>query len=82
MSDGARLGTPYVIERTPRTLSAAHRQTLEMLARQVVGQLELRRAFSELARWRARERQDKDAMLTARIDHRGYLLLRDGLRGA
>jgi len=47
-ADGHALGTLCVIDRTPRTLSAAQQEALEALRRQVVAQLELRRNLLEL----------------------------------
>ncbi len=48
MSDSNRLGTLCVIGDTPRTISAAQRESLQALARQVVSQLELRLKLKEL----------------------------------
>ncbi len=48
MADGQALGTLCVIDRTPREFTPAQRQTLAVLARQVVAQLELRRQQHEL----------------------------------
>lgn len=47
--DGYRLGTLCVIDRKPRELSEYQVKTLEALARQVVMQLELKRASAQLA---------------------------------
>jgi GAF domain-containing protein len=49
-TDGAALGTLCVMDRTPRQLTAAQMQALDMLARQATTELRLRR---ELARVRA-----------------------------
>lgn len=45
--DGYRLGTLCVIDRRPRRLTDLQKNALEALARQVVSQLELRRALHE-----------------------------------
>jgi diguanylate cyclase (GGDEF)-like protein/PAS domain S-box-containing protein len=47
--DGHALGTLCVLDHEPRDLSAAQRRQLEILARQVVSQLELRRRSQTLA---------------------------------
>jgi diguanylate cyclase (GGDEF)-like protein len=46
--DGAALGTICVIDQAPRELSAAQVEALEILARQVVAMLELRRSHAAL----------------------------------
>ncbi len=48
--DGLVLGTLSVVDRQPRRLSESQAETLRILSRQVVTQLELRRNLSELAR--------------------------------
>lgn len=49
-SEGHALGTLCVIDREPGRLSADQQEALEALARQVVSQLELRRALASLER--------------------------------
>lgn len=58
-ADNFRLGTLCVVDLTPRQLSPAQKGALEALARQVVSQLELRRA---LAQTRASEAELADAL--------------------
>jgi GAF domain-containing protein len=53
ISNGTRLGSLCVIDRMPRTLSLNQQESLAILARQVVAQLELRRTRGELAELRA-----------------------------
>ncbi|MDZ4075327.1 MAG: EAL domain-containing protein [Hylemonella sp.] len=48
MPDGHALGTLSVLDRRPREFSAVQRETLALLARQAVAQLELRKKKSEL----------------------------------
>jgi len=48
-ADGHALGTICVIDREPRTLTAAQEAALEALKRQVIAQLELRLGLDELA---------------------------------
>jgi len=50
--DGHALGTLCVMDSAPRELNADQRQALRVLARHVVGQLELRRQARELAQAR------------------------------
>ncbi len=49
-TDGQRLGTLCVIDRSPRTLNEQQRRALAVLGRQVVAQLELRASVEALAR--------------------------------
>lgn len=49
-AEGLALGTLCTIDRVPRKLSPAQREALQILARQVVTHLELRRAARELRR--------------------------------
>lgn len=50
MPSGHVLGALSVLDRRPRTLDPAQRESLRALARQVVAQLELRRSITELLR--------------------------------
>lgn len=58
LDDGTAIGTLCVLDRRPRRLTAAQRETMVLLARQVVRQMQLREALS------AQER------LRGEIDHR------------
>ena len=49
-ADGAVLGTVSVLDRAPRQLDANQAQMLQILARQISSQVELRRRSAELAR--------------------------------
>ncbi|MDC0673255.1 GAF domain-containing sensor histidine kinase [Nannocystis radixulma] len=51
-AEGFPLGTLCVIDRVPRSLDALQRHGLEVLGRQVIAQLELRRKLADLARAR------------------------------
>ena len=71
-AEGHPLGTLCIIDRVPRTLDAMQRQALEVLGRQVVRQLELRRALREETLLRqALERSHAQRDVLAReVDHR------------
>ena len=75
-SDGYPLGTLCVIDQTPHYLSAAQREALARLGRQVVRQLELRRSAAEQARLAALQQAIVSnagvAMLTT--DCQGHIL--------
>src|SRR5687767_9111711 len=61
-SDGQPIGTLAVADRKPRTLTAEQAQALEVLGRQVVTQLELRRHLSDLARTIEEHKQTEDRL--------------------
>ena len=63
--DGLRLGTLCVVDQQPRELCPSQRQALQALARQVMTQLELRRAVNQLQQ-AARERRAAYEKLKAR----------------
>lgn len=50
MSDGLPIGTLCVIDRVPKCLTAAQRRALQVLGREVVAQMELRRNVRDLQR--------------------------------
>lgn len=77
ISDGARLGSLCVIDRMPRTLRLNQQESLAILARQVVAQLELRRTRGELAELRALV-QRADGKAGTGPDQRLGSRLRDG----
>ena len=54
-SAGLPIGTVCVLDYRPRELSAVQEQTLRVLARQVMSQLDLRRALKEAANLRGDE---------------------------
>lgn len=64
-SDGIALGTLCVLDRQPRELSADQLEDLSVLARQVVAQMELRRALREQRALDAHHRQ----ILASAIDY-------------
>ena len=70
-ADGETLGTLCVLDRVPRALDTRQRRTLQVLARQVMQQLELRRRLREQAqteqRLQATMESISDALLT--LDH-------------
>jgi len=75
-ADGYALGTICVIDRVPRTLTAMQRQTLEMLAAQVVDQLELHRQLKLMQQVEA-ERQTLQA--TLRLQERAIAASSNGI---
>jgi GAF domain-containing protein len=64
--DGHALGTLCVLDQVPRELNADQRQALRVLARHVVGQLELRRQARELAQARQSGDEIKHELLKVR----------------
>ncbi len=63
--DGKRIGTLCVLDRAPRELTAQQRAALQVLARQVVLQLEMRLNIDELSRARSALLQDADRLASA-----------------
>jgi PAS domain S-box-containing protein len=61
-SDGQPIGTLAVADHKPRSLTAEQAQALEVLGRQVVTQLELRRHLSDLARTIEEHKQTEDRL--------------------
>jgi len=59
---GHALGTLCVIDRVPRELSPEQQEALRALSRQVVTELELRRALTELERTAAERRESEEAL--------------------
>jgi GAF domain-containing protein len=66
--DGHALGTLCVLDQVPRVLNADQRQALRVLARHVVGQLELRRQARELAQARHSGDEIKRDLLKVRAE--------------
>ena len=60
--DGQAIGTLGIADRKPRTFSERQRDALEVLGRQVMAQLELRRHLSELARTLEEHKQTEDRL--------------------
>ena len=75
-ADGYALGSLCVADRVPRTLTAMQRQTLEILAAQVVDQLELHRQL-ELIRQVEAERETLQA--TLRLQERAIAASSNGI---
>ena len=63
--DGFNLGTLCLMDRAPRLLPAAKQETLRILGRQVMTQLELRRHLIELARRVEGHKRTEDALRTS-----------------
>lgn len=63
-SEGHALGTLCVIDQQPRQLTDDERHALAILSREVVSQLELRRALRELDRTRVQQLELKDRFLS------------------
>lgn len=63
-SEGHALGTLCVIDQQPRRLTDDERHALAILSREVVSQLELRRALRDLDRTRVQELELKDKFLS------------------
>ena len=64
-ADGFKVGALCVIDRTPRTLTGEQAETLRILSRQVVTQLELRRHLVELARSIEEQKRTEDRLRTS-----------------
>jgi PAS domain S-box-containing protein len=60
--DGQAIGTLAIADRKPRSFSEQQRDALEILGRQVMAQLELRRHLSELARTLEEHKQTEDRL--------------------
>ena len=61
-SDGQAIGTLAIADRKPRSFSEQQRNALEILGRQVMAQLELRRHLFELARTLEEHKQTEDRL--------------------
>ncbi len=79
-ADGYTLGTLCVIDRRARTLDAGQRTALQVLARQVVAQLERRgqsiarkKQVEELIELKNLDIEQRNAMLTAGLDLKAFL---------
>ncbi|MBS0396890.1 MAG: GAF domain-containing protein, partial [Proteobacteria bacterium] len=78
---GSVLGTLAVLDTRPRSLTEAQIDALTTLARQIVGELELRTAYRELGALRERERELETRLLVERTQEAERLAaeLHDGV---
>lgn len=78
---GAALGTLAVIDTSPRGLSPSQRKALTLIAKQIVGHLELDIAYRELAAERVRELEVERQLMHEKAENIGRLAaqLHDGV---
>ncbi|MBE9180320.1 PAS domain S-box protein [Oculatella sp. LEGE 06141] len=72
--DGYPLGTLCVIDRVPRTLNSEQKDALQALARQVIAQLEMRRALNDLTE--SLDRQQRTEAALRQSEERLHLIAR------
>jgi signal transduction histidine kinase len=78
---GTVLGTLAVLDTVPRVLSESQRETLELIAKQIVDQLELRASYRELAALREQEQAFETRLLREKAEEARELAaeLHDGV---
>ena len=78
---GNVLGTLAVIDTQPRTIAATQIRTLEVIAKQIIHQLELRTSYRELSQLRAQEQAFEQRLLREKAEEAQQLAaeLHDGV---
>lgn len=78
---GPVLGSLALLDFRPRTLTAPQIESMEMLAQQIIAQLELRAAYRELAALRAEEKSFERRLLSEKMEEAQQLAaeLHDGI---
>ena len=80
-SEGHAMGTLCVIDRKPRSMSATQRSMLQLLAQQVVTQMELRKSNIQLTDSYAQLQREHEAQRVVRQKLEASLMLLDNLAG-